>query len=174
MTNERVWHNILSTRNIKAQEEFYVYFIELLRTIREGPLLKFRINDKTAKKIQEDIANRNFGWARLACVWVTWLLFLCFGIYFLQVTRRRSFILCLSLIVFTALWRPVRRQSNISDSCWRIPYYYIFYREYKTRSFRVPRMGVAWLELTKKQDALKNCWKYLSWRLSSILIFSDK
>ena len=61
MTKERVWYNILNTRNIKAQEEFYVYFIELLRIIREGPLLKFRINDKTAKKIQEDIVSRNYG-----------------------------------------------------------------------------------------------------------------
>jgi len=62
VTNGRVWYNILNTRNIKAREEFYVYFIELLHIIREGPLMKYRINKKTAKKIEEDILSRNYGW----------------------------------------------------------------------------------------------------------------
>lgn len=58
MTEEIVWENIKNFRSIKQCEEFYVYFIELLRIIREGPLLKFRINDKTSRKIREEIRNK--------------------------------------------------------------------------------------------------------------------
>lgn len=33
-------------------QEFFIYFMELLKTIRNGPLVKLRINDRTAKKIE--------------------------------------------------------------------------------------------------------------------------
>ena len=52
---DKIWQNIKESRNIKAEEEFYAYFSELLRLIREGPFQKFRISDKTSKKIQGDV-----------------------------------------------------------------------------------------------------------------------
>lgn len=58
VSDVKVWENIKQSRNIKAEEEFYAYFTELLRLIREGPFQKFRINDKTSKKIQEDISSK--------------------------------------------------------------------------------------------------------------------
>lgn len=52
VTEEVVRENLSKCRNIKMSQEFFVYFMELLRTIRNGPLNKLRINDRTAKKIE--------------------------------------------------------------------------------------------------------------------------
>jgi len=36
----------------QAEPRIFIYFTELSRTIRNGPHVKRRINDKTAKKIE--------------------------------------------------------------------------------------------------------------------------
>ena len=59
VSEEIVWKNIQKSRNIKAQQEFYVYFAEFLNQLRDRPYLKFRINEKTSRKIQENILNQN-------------------------------------------------------------------------------------------------------------------
>jgi hypothetical protein len=52
VTEEVVRENLSSCRNIKLGQEFLIYFLELLRTVRAGPLVKLRINDGTVRRIE--------------------------------------------------------------------------------------------------------------------------
>jgi len=47
--------SIWSNRHIQHKEEFIAYFCEFINTLRQGPLIKFRINSKTSKHIEERI-----------------------------------------------------------------------------------------------------------------------
>ena len=55
LTPEAVRENIERNRHIKKRDNFYAYFMEFTEMLRNGPLVKFRINSIASQRILDRV-----------------------------------------------------------------------------------------------------------------------